>query len=424
MAADLISFGDGPFVVGDTYTPTPDNGCTYEYDGNGCFRRVKVQDTNTQDGYAVQGVSDGSQLDLDGNAIPAGAPIITFYDATGAVINSKNCTDIFGFIATADADFTDTAGNAVLAGDQYLQLPSGTACLEKTIDTVDGYSVLGFSDGSQLDQNGDPIPAGNEIITTIDAQGNVVAHADVQDDDTFGVATNAPAGANDAWGNPIATGANVIELANGDFVCVPDKFTRDEFHQREHVEDCEPPEDVVCDRNGNEISRTPVQETVKTLCLRSGGRFHSDGTNVGDGGFSPVPMDVYDGSSVISGVALCDLSVHMHSVTSVTSYDGGSPEGRFSLEPQVKVNGVQQPVRLGAQNDLNFYGDREPWNSEREVHSHFCLTIPKGAFVISGCMEIGAVTGIVEGVFDESNGVATANNQALVEFPDQLVCYS
>lgn len=228
----------------------------------------KTIDTN--DGFVVQGYSDGTALDQDGDPIPAGNPLLHFHDADGLLVNSKDCrgshlittaaagtddagndyddgaqlivlndgslvcaekaldTNTFGVVMTADVAFTDTVGNDVAVDDQYQLYPNGdTACLEKTIDTVDGYALIGFSDGTQLDQNDNPIPSGNEIITTIDGDGNIVAHVDVQDDDTFGIATAAPAGAVDAWGNPIPTGANVIELANGSFVCIPESVLVD-----------------------------------------------------------------------------------------------------------------------------------------------------------------------------------------------------
>ncbi len=188
----------------------------------------KTIDTDTVDGYAVQGFSAGgdSDVDINGATIPAGAPVIRFYDANGQFLNAKDCTDEFGVIMTADSAFVDSAGNDVAVGDQYIQLADGsTACQEKTVDTVDGYATLGFANASTVDIEGNPIPVGAEVINFYDPSGNLEYSKDCTDDDTFGVPKSAEAAGTDAFGNAFAAGANVIEFPGGLFVCMPMRST-------------------------------------------------------------------------------------------------------------------------------------------------------------------------------------------------------
>ena len=138
-----VTFGTGPFFEGQTYKGS--NGIDYLY-FNGCFTIPRPADIDTVDGYAEQGVSDGTHLDANGNAIPIGSEIVTFYDGAGDVVNSKDCTDV---------------------------------------DTVDGHSLQGVADGSQLDSSGNAIPIGAQIITFYGADGAVINSKDCTDDDTL-----------------------------------------------------------------------------------------------------------------------------------------------------------------------------------------------------------------------------------------------
>lgn len=217
---DLVTFAGGPYTDGAVYEGS--NGVQYVY-RNGCFLIPPPVDIDTVDGYSLQGISDGTLLDAQGQAIPVGTPVITFYDAQGQIINSKDCTEIdtFAILIEATSPGVDAAGNSYSAGDRLLQLQDGSLiCAKKTIDTdtfaslifassagiddagnayvagdpllmlasgdivcqaktidtdtVDGYAVQGVSDGTQLDLNGDPIPQGADIITFYDSEGVVI----------------------------------------------------------------------------------------------------------------------------------------------------------------------------------------------------------------------------------------------------------
>ncbi len=211
--ADGIDDAGNPYSAGDILMQTPDGDL---------FCQTKTLDSDTVDGFAVQGVSDGTQLDADGLAIPANTQIITFFDENGDVINSKDCTDEFAVLQTATEAFVDDAGNNVEVGDQYTMLAGGARlCAEKAIDTdtQDGYSLLGTSDGSQLALDGAAIDAGAEVINYYDANGAYLYSKDCTDDDTFGVPKLLEADGLDVYGNAVTAGSQVIEFPDGSIVC-------------------------------------------------------------------------------------------------------------------------------------------------------------------------------------------------------------
>ena len=189
-----------------------------------CVSKRTDANDNTQDGYALNGVTDGvTHRDRLGNLLSTGLEAIHFYDAAGNYVNSKDCTDIntYAVPLTANLDGTDSADNAYAAGAPLIRLATGEiycmgkappatlilaasastddagnayaqgdfllrlsngdlVCVSKTADTdtVDGFAIADFADGAtHRDAAGNLIPAGYKATHYFNAAGNYVNSA-------------------------------------------------------------------------------------------------------------------------------------------------------------------------------------------------------------------------------------------------------
>ena len=231
-----VTFGTGPFNEGQVYLGS--NGVNYVYE-SGCFNLSKPADIDTVDGYSEQGVSDGSQLDAEGNPIPAGNKITTFYDATGAVVNSRDDEKTQGRTTTPSADglgqVITTSDNETtfvcgLQGKGVVYNPA-TGMNELVDQNGDAMGISWFSsaptnlvklqivqnDGEVIDGNGASVPAtglgGTAILmkdlvaVECDPDGNVVVVAVFPVDTTIGAETpdGTPLPFNSATNNHVHT---------------------------------------------------------------------------------------------------------------------------------------------------------------------------------------------------------------------------
>lgn len=184
---------------------------------------TKIQDTNTQDGFSLDGVSTGVQVDRLGATIPVGTRTVDFFDGTGQYIRSVALTDendytvcftagvsdtddagneyspgdkliriptgeVFcqtkrktsGLILAAGAG-TDDAGNAYDAGDRLIELADGSlVCAKKTVDTKNPFSINGYADGAtHRTIDNQLIPAGARAIHYYDENANYINSVDL-----------------------------------------------------------------------------------------------------------------------------------------------------------------------------------------------------------------------------------------------------
>ena len=127
---------------------------------------------DTVDGYSEQGVSDGSQLDAEGDPIPAGNKITTFYDATGAVVNSRDDEKTQGSTTTPSAD---GIGQVITTSDNET-----TFVCDKQFkglrDNGDGTKTEIFVDQAGVESTGltlaEPTQSGEPQLGVVDADGN------------------------------------------------------------------------------------------------------------------------------------------------------------------------------------------------------------------------------------------------------------
>ena len=161
-----VTFGTGPFSEGQVYLGS--NGVNYVYE-NGCFNLSKPADIDTVDGYSEQGISDGTNLDSDGNLIPAGLAVVNYFDSQGNYLNSLDTTKTVGSSTTqvtgGNLVTTSDGGSTFVCDQQSKGLRNnGDGTWTETFVNQDGE----ISDGETLDIN----HTGEVILSAVDADGN------------------------------------------------------------------------------------------------------------------------------------------------------------------------------------------------------------------------------------------------------------
>ena len=138
-------------------------------------------DTDTVDGYSEQGVSDGSQLDAQGNSIPDGNKITTYYDSTGAVVNSRDDEKTQGSTTTPTAD---GLGNVIKTSDDSETFVCDRQAKEPKLNVLTNMYEL-------LDQNGDPMGASWFSVSPQNRVKNQIITVDGEVTDGNGVSVSA-----------------------------------------------------------------------------------------------------------------------------------------------------------------------------------------------------------------------------------------
>ena len=177
-------------------------------------------DTDTVDGYSEQGVSDGSQLDAQGNPIPAGNKITTYYDATGAVVNSRDDEKTQGSTTTPSAD---GLGQVITTSDNET-----TFVCDKQFkglrDNGDGTKTEIFVDQAGVESTGltleEPTQSGEPQLGVVDAAGNTTYV------DADGATQTVPA--TDLNGDPVDPSQAVWNMIDGNGNYLGSKPCKDE----------------------------------------------------------------------------------------------------------------------------------------------------------------------------------------------------
>ena len=171
---------------------------------------------DTNDGYAEQAVSDASTVDAEGVAIPAGEPVINFYDSTGTYLNSflKSGPDGYAEQSLADAATVDQTGAAIPAGTEVINFYD-----------ADGVYVNSCAKATPAEQElfkaGDTLPA--DMVGTVDvrlADGTFV---------TLGAGDPIPADAGDVFVDEVTGEATCIVKSLSDPEVDLLKYTDDQF---------------------------------------------------------------------------------------------------------------------------------------------------------------------------------------------------
>ena len=212
-----VTFGTGPFNEGQVYLGS--NGVNYVYE-SGCFNLSKPADIDTVDGYSEQDESDGSQLDAQGNPIPAGHAITTYYDANGAVVNSRDDEKTQGSTTTPSAD---GLGQVITTSDNET-----TFVCDKQFkglrENSDGTKTEIFVDQSGVESTGltleEPTQSGEPQLGVVDAAGNTTYF------DANGITQPIPAV--DVNGDPVYPSQAVWNFIDGDGNYLGSKPCKDE----------------------------------------------------------------------------------------------------------------------------------------------------------------------------------------------------
>ncbi len=164
-------------------------------------------DTDTVDGYSEQGESDGTHLDAQGNPIPAGNKITTYYDANGAIVNSRDDEKTQGSTTTPSDDglfheiVTSDNRPTKVCVNQYKGLR----------DNGDGTKTEIFIDQAGKEVTGEvldePTQSGEPQLSTVDAAGNTTYV------DADGATQTVPA--TDVNGDPVDPSQAVWNMIDG-----------------------------------------------------------------------------------------------------------------------------------------------------------------------------------------------------------------